>query len=159
MKVRLLLPFSIGILLLFSSCRQQNVNKATDSAQIIEQVKTQVEAFHAADTSMNAQGVIDLLWPEYTMLTDGNYNTYVEIKAGTKPFMESLEAFHSEWTGLKIIPLGNQHAISSFIFTDSIVSKDGTITQSTGPNTFVWEERKGQWKLIYGDADHYPVKE
>ncbi|MDX8340433.1 nuclear transport factor 2 family protein [Draconibacterium sp. IB214405] len=158
MKARSQIISLVGILLLLIACNHQTNNTEVDSGAIVEQVKSQVEAFYTADTAMNAQGVIDLLWPEYTMLTDGNYSTYDDIKAGTEPFMESLEAFHTKWTELKIIPLGNQHAISSFIFTDSIVAKDGTITQSTGPNTFVWEERDGQWKLIYGDADHYTVK-
>ncbi|MEQ8361900.1 MAG: hypothetical protein RH948_03470 [Cyclobacteriaceae bacterium] len=72
--------------------------------------------------------------------------------------MSSLESFNTKWDSLIIIPPGNDHAISSFLFTDSIVSKDGTITQSRGPNTFVWEKRNEEWKVIYGDADHYSIK-
>ncbi len=49
--------------------------------------------------------------------------------------MASLKTFNTEWDSLSIIPLGNNHAISSFIFADSIVTNDGTSTQSKGPNT------------------------
>jgi len=148
----------IGWLLLLSSCTKEVENKEIDSVELIEQVKSQVNAFHAADTSLNSEGVVDLLWPEFTMLADGNYIMYRDVRTGSKTFMASLETFHTEWENLRIIPLGNDHAISSFIFTDSLVAKDGTITQSRGPNTFVWEKRYGQWKVIYGDADHYPIK-
>lgn len=152
--------FLLANLLLLLACGQQQIAETnSDSTQIIQQVKKQVDAFHAADTSLNAQGVVDLLWPEFTMLADGNYVSYEEVKAGSMAFMASLTTFQTEWKDLRIIPLGAHHAISSFIFTDSIVAKDGTLTQSSGPNTFVWEKREGEWRLIYGDADHYPMEE
>lgn len=147
---------SISLLLLLTNCQQQVASADMDTAAIIEEVKLQVDAFHAADTSLNALGVADLLWPEFTMLADGNRVSYDEVKTGSQAFMASLETFHTEWTDLKITPISNRHAISSFIFTDSIVAKDGTLTKSRGPNTFVWEKRAGEWKVIYADADHYP---
>ncbi|MFD2101174.1 hypothetical protein [Flagellimonas iocasae] len=145
------------VLLVASSCKKQLDSQAIDYTEIEEQVKVQVDAFQAADTTLNPNKVVDLLWPEFTMLVDGNYITYTEVKEGTQQFMGSLKTFHTEWTELKIIPIGEQHAISSFIFKDSIVSKAGEISQSKGPNTFVWEWRDGTWKVIYGDADHYPI--
>ena len=145
-----------GLCLLLCSCQPQVTNTDVDTAEVIEQVRGQVNAFHAADTSLNAQGVADLLWPEFTMLADGNRVSYEEVRTGSQAFMASLETFHTEWADLKIIPLSKRHAISSFIFTDSIVAKDGTLTQARGPNTFVWEKREEVWKVIYADADHYP---
>lgn len=156
MRFEITLYLSISFLLLLSSCQNQVADTAMDSAEIIEQVRLQVNAFHAADTSLNAQEVANLLWPEFTMLVDGNRVSYEEVRTGSQAFMASLEAFHTEWEDLKIIPLGNRHAVSSFIFTDSIVAKNGNITLSRGPNTFVWEKRKEEWKVIYADADHYP---
>ena len=157
MNSKLFCKVLIGSLVVFVCCKEHSENKGLGSAELVEQVKSQVKAFHAADTSLNAKGVMDLLWPEFTMLVDGNYITYEEVETGTKTFMASLETFHTEWKDLKIIPAGDHHAISSFIFIDSIVAKDGTITRSMGPNTFVWEKRNGQWKVLYGDADHYSI--
>ncbi|NNC71006.1 MAG: nuclear transport factor 2 family protein [Flavobacteriaceae bacterium] len=159
MKLKLVTILSIGLLVLLINCSHKIENKEINSAEVVVQVKKQVKAFHAADTALNAQGVIDLLWPEYTMLVDGKYIDYEEVITGSISFMASLDVFHTEWKELRIIPIGNSHAISSFIFTDSIVAKDGTITQSRGPNTFVWEKRDGVWKVIFGDADHYPIKQ
>ncbi|MTI40242.1 nuclear transport factor 2 family protein [Fulvivirga lutimaris] len=158
MRFRLMFYLTTSLLLLLCSCQKQTEKQATDSGEIIKQVKIQVNAFHAADTSLNAQAMVNLLWPEFTMLADGNYISYKDVSTSSKSFMASLETFHTVWKDLKIVPLDNHHAISSFIFTDSLVAKDGTITQSRGPNTFVWEKRNDEWKVIYGDADHYPVK-
>ena len=168
MNFKRIIHLLLGLLFLLTNCQKQAEDtvlnstksdlKEIDSKALIEQVENQVMAFHTADTSLNAQGIVDLLWPEFTMLADGNHVKYEEVKIGSKMFMESLATFHTEWDDLKIIPLGNNHAISSFIFTDSLVAKDGKVTQSKGPNTFVWEKRNGEWKVIYGDADHYPIK-
>ena len=150
------LALSLVLLFLLTCCQQQVEDAEVDTAEIIDQVTIQVNAFHAADTSLNAAGVVGLLWPEFTMLADGNRVSYEEVKTGSQAFMASLSTFHTEWEDLKITPLGDRHAISSFIFTDSIVAKDGTLTQARGPNTFVWEKREEVWKVIYADADHYP---
>lgn len=150
----------LGLFLILSSCdKQAKIKKEeTDTVGLIEQVKFQVNAFHAADTALNSDKVIDLLWPEFTMLADGNYIEFNDVKTGSKKFMTSLKSFNTQWNDLRIIPLGKNHAISSFIFIDSLVAKDGTITKSKGPNTFIWEKRDGEWKVLYGDADHYPIE-
>ena len=129
-----------------------------DRASLVAQVEEAVWAFHAADTARDAEGVIGLLWPEYTMLADGNRITYADVVGGSRAFMASLDVFHTHWTDLDITLLGADHAVSSFLFRDSIVSKDGTVTTARGPNTFVWERRNGEWRVLYGDADHYPVE-
>ncbi len=158
MNFKVAISLSISLFLFLMTCQKQTENPAIDAVALIKQVKDKVGEFHKADTTLNAKGILDLLWPEFTMLVDGNRITYQDVKASTKGYMASLETFHTEWDDLKIIPIGNHHAISSFIFTDSIVAKDGTITKNRGPNTFVWERRKEEWKVLYGDADHYPVK-
>lgn len=45
---------------------------ADEYNQILKEVESAVWAFHKADTSMNANQVIDLIWPECTMLIDGH---------------------------------------------------------------------------------------
>jgi len=131
---------------------------SSDKAKIIEEVESAVWAFHKADTSMNAEQIISLIWPECELLIDGNRITYSDMSAGSRSFMSSLDLFHSDWNDLRILPVSNNEAISSFIFRDSIISKDGTLTQSQGPNTFVWQKRSEEWRIIYVDADHYPVE-
>ena len=126
-----------------------------DPRLVVEQVEAAVWAFHAADTARNAEGVIELLWPEFTMLVDGRRLTYPEVAAGSREFMATLESFHAEWSELEIVPLGSDAAISSFVFRDSIVSRAGEVDRAHGPTTFVWQKRAGEWKVLFADADHY----
>ena len=147
------------VLLLGHSCAKQAPEQGKmvfDEANVNREVTAAVWAFHAADTSRNAQAVIDLLWPEYTMLVDGNRITYSDVAAGSPAFMEGLDMFYTEWTDLQIIPISDKAALTSFLFRDSLVHKDGVVTKKRGPNTFLWEKRGDEWRVRYGDADHYP---
>ncbi|MEL7249888.1 MAG: nuclear transport factor 2 family protein [Bacteroidota bacterium] len=157
------LPIKIGVLGLIGLCSLMmacQTPASTRSDYDLEQVKREVTqavwAFHAADTAKNAQGVLDLLWPEYTMLADGKRISYADVAAGSPVFMESLRVFHTEWTDLQIIPISDQAALSSFLFRDSLVTNLGEVMKKQGPNTFLWEKRGAEWRVRYGDADHYP---
>lgn len=145
-----------------STEREQRDNERwlsqVDSARVIQDVLDGVNRFHAADTSRDANAVIALLWPEFTMLADGKRMLYPEVVAGSKQFMSSLSEFHTEWSDLTVVPISKNAAISSFMFRDSLVTTAGDITLHRGPTTLVWQRRDGVWKVLYGDADHYPIK-
>lgn len=106
---------------------------------------------------MNAEKVIALMWPECTMLIDGHRINYQDLSQGSRQFMSNLDQFHTEWNDLKIIPVAENAAIASFIFKDSIIDKSGNLTYAKGPNTFLWQKRNGEWRVLYGDADHYKL--
>ena len=149
----------------FAGCEERPSSKTPTSAETadLSYVTTEVEAavwvFHAADTARNAEAVIGLMWPEFQMLVDGNRLGYDEAAAGAREFMPSLELFATDWTDVRVTPLGSDHADASFQFRDSIVTKTGTLIQAQGPTTFVWERRNGEWRILFADADHYPLAE
>ena len=128
-----------------------------DTSTIAAEVEAAVWAFHAADTARDAEAVIGLLWPEYYMFVDGARLGYEEAAQGARGFMPTLELFHTDWTDLRITPLGPNSAVASFQFRDSIITLAGELMQSRGPTTFVWQRRDGEWRLLFGDADHYPI--
>ncbi len=129
----------------------------TRSSSVTAGVEAAVWAFHAADTARDAEAIVKLLWPEYTMFVDGARMRYDEVVKGSREFLPSLELFHTVWSDLRITPLGPNAAVASFQFRDSIITKGGDLIRSRGPTTFIWERRNGEWRLVYGDADHYPI--
>ena len=46
----------------------------------------------------------------------------------SRTFMATLALFHTEWTDVQVIPLGSDVAVTSFQFTDSIVTLTGEVT-------------------------------
>ena len=130
---------------------------ARDQAQVIAAVQVAVWSFHAADTARDAEAVIRLMWPEFTMLADGARLGYDQAATGSREFMAGLALFHTVWSDLQVTPLGQHAAIASFQFRDSIVTRTGDLVRSRGTTTFVWQRRHGEWRLLFADADHRPV--
>ena len=153
--------FVIIPLTVFFSCQKFSPDTSSDSIdteQVIMEVESAVWAFHSADTSRNEDQVIGLIWPECSMFIDGHRISYEQMTSGSKQFMSSLTLFYTDWNDLQIIPISSDAAISSFIFRDSIINSSGVLTQHRGPNTFLWQKRNDEWRVLYGDADHYPVQ-
>jgi len=157
-RVRRVLTVTLAVLFTGSCGRPAQDHDATALSHVAAEVAAAVSAFHAADTARSAEAVIDLLWPEFSIMVDGRRQTYEEVVAGSRRFMASLELFHTEWTDLRVTPLTRDHAVASFHFRDSILVKDGTLIRARGPTTFVWERRNGEWRVLFADADHYPIE-
>ena len=158
-KYRLITIGLILTSLTILSCgnKSENPDLPGYEATVIQEVENAVWAFHSADTARNATAVVNLMWPECNMLIDGKRMAYEDLAAGSRAFMPSLDVFDTEWTDLQVIPISSTSAISSFLFRDSIVTKEGAVIQSKGPNTFLWQKRGDEWRVLYGDADHYPI--
>lgn len=158
MNIRLAVSCTASLLTL-GACAEmpRRPQEAGDLSRVTAEVTAAVQAFHAADTARDAEAVIGLLWPEYTMLVDGKRLGYAEIAAGSRRFMAGLTLFHTTWTDLQVVPLNADAAVASFHFRDSIITAAGDTIRAQGPTTFVWTRRAGEWRLLFGDADHYTV--
>ena len=128
-----------------------------DQAQVVAAVQGAVWSFHAADTARDAEAVIRLLWPEFTMLVDGARLGYDQVATGSREYLAGLAMFHTIWSDLQVIPLGQDAAIASFQFRDSILTRTGDLIRHRGTTTFVWQRRNGEWRVLFADADHRPV--
>lgn len=129
-----------------------------DRLAVEREVGAAVRAFHAADTARDVEAIVDMLWPEYEMLVDGERRTYSEVVESTRAFMADVETFRTHWSDLRVIPLTPDAAVASFLFRDSIVMRSGEVVRSRGPTTLLWERRDGVWGMRFGDADHYPIE-
>jgi hypothetical protein len=129
-----------------------------DLSRVTGEVTAAVQALYAADTARDAEAMVGLLWPEYSMLVDGRRLGYAEIVEGTRKFMAGLEVFHTKWMDLDVIPLNESAAVASFQFRDSMITAAGDTLRSRGPTTLIWARRAGEWRLLFGDADHYPIR-
>jgi hypothetical protein len=160
-RIRALLAALMVILvgMFTTSCgRDVQDREAAALARAAAEVTSAVSAFHAADTARSAEAVIGLLWPEFSIMADGHRQAYDEVVAGSRQFMATLELFHTEWTDLRVTPLTRDHAIASFQFRDSLRLTDGTLIRARGPTTFIWQRRNDEWRVLFADADHYPVE-
>ena len=120
-------------------------------------VDSTVRSFRQAEMDLDPERAVAHLWPDFYMYADGVRSDYGSVRENILATMGNLRLFETEWTDVEVVPLGRNSALSSFLFRDSIIAGDGSLTQTQGPTTLIWERRDGQWRLIYADADHYPV--
>jgi len=150
------LPCRTGLLIaafaLVAACAQPE-SKPDDLASVRADVEALVWTFHAADTAMDAEAVIGMLWPDFEMLVDGERLSFEQVAQGSREFMSSLRSFHTVWSDLEVLPLSPDLAITSFIFRDSILTAEGQLLQSRGPTTLLWERRGGEWRITTSDLD------
>lgn len=130
---------------------------APDLVSVTAEVEARVWSFHAADTALDADALVDHFWPDFYMLVDGKRADYEDMVVGSHDILGNLDLFATEWSDLRITPLDSDHAIASFVFRDSIITNDGKLIETQGPTTLIWERRSGSWGIVYADADHYPI--
>ena len=76
---------------------------------------------------------------------------------GKSSYLDAAKKSGDWWTDLEITPVGSNAAVSSFLFRDSIVTREGELIRNRGPTTLVWQRRGGEWRVLRADADHYPL--
>lgn len=157
--VRITLVTLVSVTVLFQACAEEESPPSTPSnlSAVAADIEALVRTFHAADTAMDAEAVVNLLWPDYEMLVDGQRRSFEQVAQDSRDFMSSLQSFRTVWSDLKVLPLTPDLALVSFTFRDSILTSSGKLIQSQGPTTLLWERRGGKWRIRFGDADHYPV--
>ena len=150
---------AVALSLAVAACVPADAPPFSDAerAEVVAAVDSAVRSFRQAEVDRDAERALAHLWPDFYMYADGIRSDYGTVRDNILATMGSLLLFETEWTDVEVVPLGRNSALSSFLFRDSIIAGDGSLMQTQGPTTLIWERRDGQWRLIYGDADHYPV--
>ena len=59
-------------------------------------------------------------------------------------------------TSTALTPLGDDTALAGASFTRVLTDTAGAVTRDWGTVTWVWIRDGEQWRLIHGQAVHYP---
>jgi hypothetical protein len=132
-----------------SEARRAAVAMAVDSA---------TRSFEAAQRALDAERTVAHLAPEFYMYNDGVRIAYDSVVTSISNTMDSFRHHEPGFADLAVLVLGEDAALSSFTFNDSIVTVEGEILRFTGPTTLAWQRRGADWLVVYADADHYSVR-
>ncbi len=69
----------------------------------------------------------------------------------------TMKHFEPGFADVEVRVLARDAALVSLTFRDSIITATGETLQFRGPTTLIWERLQGAWRIVYADADHYPV--
>ncbi|MCK5438604.1 MAG: nuclear transport factor 2 family protein [Gemmatimonadetes bacterium] len=145
--------------LVMAACQQpasEPSSTAADHQHIVATVDSLTRAFEQAERDRQPGRVLSFLSPDFYMYADGVRANYGEVVTGIHE-ISTFQHFEPGWENLEVRALGPDAALASFTFRDSIVTGSGDVLLAGGATTLIWERRDGGWRVVYADADHYPV--
>jgi uncharacterized protein (TIGR02246 family) len=126
-------------------------------------VRTAVEramaSFEDAERALDAGALVQHFVgaADFYMHNDGQRLTRDAIAAGVAQAFPTLRSLEGGFSGLQIHVLAPDAALATALFAEAITAKDGTVVRQRGAATWLWRERDGEWKIVYGHVDHYPM--
>jgi len=148
-----LLPLLAACLAAPLACRAP---AEADAARVEAQLREALAAFEAAQRRLDAEAVIAVLAPDFTMLQDGVRVGHDATVAQIRATLPSLRALHTRFDDVEVHVLGPDTALTSMRFDDVVTDADGSTVRTWGPSTMLWRRRDGRWRLVFADSDHYP---
>ena len=140
-------------------CASPSAEGAFDRAAVAREVDSTVRAFQDAERSLDPERILAFIAPEFFMYSDGVRQDYEATAAAIRAQMPTLRFFEPEWTDIAVTVLGPDGAVTSMLFRDSIIDADGQLLQLRGPFTAAWRRFGNDWRMVFADADHYPVQD
>jgi ketosteroid isomerase-like protein len=131
----------------------------TDVARnsIAAEIRAATDGFREAQLARDPDRTIAYIAPDFSMYLDGARASYDSVVASIRRSMPALAHIASRYSDLSVRVLSHDAAVVSFTFRDSIVTTAGMTLLFTGPTTLVWERQGDAWRIVYADADHYPI--
>ncbi len=151
--------FFVAALLTLAACQTGVQGPLTDAERrtIATTIDSLMGAFEEAERSRDPERLIAYLALDFYMYTDGIRTSYDSVAASMRRNLGAMQHFEPGFDNIEVRVLGRDAALVSLTFRDSVITASGDLLQFQGPTTLLWQRLEGQWRLVYADADHYPV--
>lgn len=147
----------IAAITCIAGCASPGAEGEFDRVAVTREVDSTVRAFQEAERSLDPERILAFIAPEFFMYSDGVRQDYEATAVAIRAQMPTLRFFEPEWTDIAVTVLGPDGAVTSMLFRDSIIDGDGQLLQLRGPFTAAWRRFGNDWRMVFADADHYPV--
>ena len=150
---------ALAFVLALAACRPGPDSPLTDAERraIAASVDSVTWALEEAERSRDPERTIAYLAPDFYMYADGVRTPYDSVTASMRRTLGTMQHFEPGFAEVEVRVLGRNAALVSLTFRDSIITASGQTLQFRGPTTLIWERLQGAWRIVYTDADHYPV--
>lgn len=145
-----------------AGCAEGRSELTPEHAAVIErEVDSAMRAFEAAERSLDVEGMISFFGdvPEFRMYMDTRRITYDALVAQLPAGFEEMAAVEGGFTDIEITALSPHLALASAPFRGTYTDTAGNVVRQRGVATWIWRQLRDDWRIIYGDVDHYPDEE
>jgi ketosteroid isomerase-like protein len=125
---------------------------------ITTSVDSAMRSFEAAERARDADRMLAhfVSGPEFRLYNDGQRVDYAAMAAQLHTGLGGLKSVEGGFEGIEVTVLSPGAALASATFRETATDTAGAIVRTHGPVTLVWVRRGTEWKIVYGQADHYP---
>lgn len=131
-----------------------------DKGRVRQAVEQVMASFENAELALNADALVHHFSDggDFFMHNDGVRLRREEIAAAVSQAFPTLRSLEGGFSGLQIHVLAPDAALATALFQETITTHDGTVVRQRGAATWLWRERSGEWKIVYGHVDHSPIE-
>jgi ketosteroid isomerase-like protein len=129
-----------------------------ERAELTQVIVDRMNAYRLAIQSLDPTNVAEIYSesPDFRVYSDGQAFDRDGLLEAVGAMGESLDRAEAEWGEIEVTPLGRTAALAAAPFTRSLTDTDGNTVTDWGTVTWVWTLEGDTWRLIHGQAVHYP---
>lgn len=153
----LLLVSLIAGLLAGCDSKQGDLTETERSAltdTIAERMQEYADALGSLDPQQMEPFYVDD--PDFRVYSDGQILTRDELLGAIGSMSTSLQSVEGIWDSIEVTPLGRDAALAAARFRRIMIDTAGVVINEWGTVTWVWVYHDEEWRLIHGQAVHYP---
>jgi uncharacterized protein (TIGR02246 family) len=128
-------------------------------AAVRSAVESRMLSFEHAERSLDADALVKHFSDagDFYMHNDGRLMSRDAIVDGVSQAFPTLRSLEGGFSESHIHVLAADAALATALFEETITTGDGAVVRQRGAATWLWRERDGEWKIVYGHVDHYPA--
>ncbi len=117
-----------------------------------------MRSFETAERALDAEALISHFAesPDFRVYNDGQRLSYQAMVANIRAGFPKLREIRGGFGDIQVIVLAPDAALATAGFREAITDAEGVTTRVRGAASWLWRRVGGRWKIVYGQADHYP---
>jgi ketosteroid isomerase-like protein len=126
--------------------------------QVTAEIMAAMRSFETAERSRDAEALIGHFAsvPTFHVYNDGRRVTYEAMVAGLRSTFPDLRSIGCDFEDIHVIVLASDAALATAHFRETVTDAQGKTARVRGAASWLWQRLDGQWRITYGQADHYP---
>jgi ketosteroid isomerase-like protein len=126
--------------------------------EISASVEAAMRSFEKAERALDVEALLSHFAdvPDFHIYSDGERLSYQGMIANIRAGLPKLRAIEGGFGDIHVIVLAPDAALATAGFREAITDAEGVTTRVRGAASWLWRRIHERWRIVYGQADHYP---
>ena len=126
--------------------------------EIVKAVEESMRAFEAAEHALDAERVIAHFagGADHYIYNDGQRLTHEALAVSVRVAFLTLQSMEGGFADVDVMVLAPDAALVAATFEETVTTRAGGRMEQRGVASWLWRHVGGDWRIVYGQVDHYP---